>query len=89
MNAVEHANCSSITMFMKYEKNKAILCIVDDGKGISSDIDVFKPYYSENKPETGGIGLYICKNIIESMNGSLSYESRPGETMFCISLLKA
>ena len=89
MNAVEHANCSTVTLSAKAVKNKVVLCIADDGRGISADMDVFKPYVSENKPETGGIGLYICKNIIESMNGSLSYESGRGGTAFYISLLKA
>lgn len=89
MNAVEHANCSTITLSAKTVKNKVVLCIADDGKGIPADIDVFKPYVSENKPDTGGVGLYICKNIIESMNGELTYESKNGGTVFNIALLKA
>lgn len=89
MNAVEHSNCSTITLSVKTVKNNVVLCIADDGKGISADMDVFKPYVSESKPETGGIGLYICKNIIESMNGTLSYESGNDGTVFYISLLKA
>ncbi len=89
MNAVEHANCSVITLSAKSVKNKVVLNIADNGKGISADMDVFKPYVSENKPDTGGIGLYICKNIIESMNGSLTYDSGQNGTTFRISLLKA
>lgn len=89
MNAVEHANCSTVTLSVKTIKNKIVLCIADDGKGISADMDVFNPYVSENKPETGGVGLYICKNIIESMNGGLTYDSNRGGTVFYISLLKA
>lgn len=89
LNAVEHANCSTITLSAKAAKNKIMLSISDDGKGVTSEIDVFRPYTSENKLETGGLGLYICKNIIESMNGTLTYESERGNTVFCISLLKA
>lgn len=91
MNAVEHANCSTVTLSVKTVKNKVVLCIADDGKGISADMDVFKPYVSEiiEKSETGGLGLYICKNIIESMNGELTFESKEGCTVFYISLLKA
>ncbi|MDE6373994.1 MAG: HAMP domain-containing histidine kinase, partial [Clostridia bacterium] len=89
MNAVEHANCSTVMLSVKTVKNKVVLCIADDGKGISADMDVFKPYVSENKPDTGGVGLYICKNIIESMNGELTYDSNRGGTTFYISLLKA
>lgn len=89
MNAVEHADCSEITLSVKADKKQVSLLIADNGKGVSDEIDVFKPYVSENNSETGGIGLYICKNIIESMNGTLTYTSNTGHTVFCIALLKA
>ena len=66
-----------------------MLAIADNGKGIDADLDVFAPYVSENDNETGGVGLYICKNIIESMNGDLTYETGQTGTTFYISLLKA
>lgn len=89
INAIEHADCKTITLSLKNEKNKTVLCIADDGKGIDGSMDVFKPYISENNTPTSGIGLYICKNIVESMNGSLSYETDSNGTTFFISLLKA
>ena len=88
MNAVEHADCKTITVSCRKERNKIVLCIADDGKGISSEMDVFRPYVTE-KTETGGIGPYICKSIIESMNGTLTYQSVNGATIFYITLLKA
>lgn len=88
LNAIEHAECTEITLSLRTDKNKALLTISDNGKGISPDIDVFRPYISENKPETGGLGLYICKNIIESMNGELTFECNEG-TAFTVALLKA
>lgn len=69
INAIEHANCKTVTLSVKTDKNKVVLWVNDDGRGIDSALDVFKPYVSENDTETGGVGLYICKNIIESMNG--------------------
>ncbi len=89
INAVEHASCRTITLSVKTEKTKISLCISDDGKGIVDDMDIFKPYVSENNTDTGGIGLSICKNMIESMNGELTYSSESGNTTFTISLLKA
>ena len=89
INAIEHANCKTITLSLKSDKNKTVLCVADDGKGIDGNLDIFKPYVSENDSETGGVGLYICKNIIESMNGSLTYETGNNGTTFFISLLKA
>ncbi len=88
LNAIEHANCKTITLSAKAEKNKIILAVSDDGKGIAGDIDVFKAYVSGDA-KTDGVGLFICKNIIESMNGELYYESSPVGTTFYISLLKA
>lgn len=89
INAIEHADCSTITLSLKNDKNKVVLCVADDGKGIDESLDVFRPYVSENGTETGGLGLYICKNIIESMNGELSFDTKYGGTVFYISLLKA
>ena len=89
LNAVEHAACTEITLEARADRNKVHLFITDNGKGIAQDIDVFKPYVSENKPDTGGLGLYLCKNIVESMNGTLTFSSRQGKTAFIITLLKA
>ena len=89
LNAVEHAECTEITLEARADRNKVHLFIIDNGKGIAQDIDVFKPYVSENKPDTGGLGLYLCKNIVESMNGTLTFSSRQGKTAFIITLLKA
>ena len=89
INALEHANCSTITISVRKDKNYVVLAIADNGKGIDADLDVFAPYVSENDNETGGVGLYICKNIIESMNGDLTYETGQTGTTFYISLLKA
>ncbi len=89
LNAVEHADCTEIELSARTDKNKVVLEISDNGKGMSPDTEVFKPYISEDKPESGGLGLYICKNIIESMNGELSYIRRNGKTVFIIVLLKA
>ena len=89
LNAVEHSDCNCISVYARAEKNRIVLSIADNGKGISSGLDVFAPYVSENNAETNGVGLYICKNIIESMNGELTYSSERGGAVFHISLLKA
>lgn len=89
LNAIEHADCNTISIYVKPQKSRVTLCIADDGKGIENTSDVFSPYVSKSSPDTGGLGLFICKNIVESMNGELSFESVAGNTVFLISLLKA
>ncbi len=88
LNAIEHANCKTITLSVRTEKNAVILSVFDDGKGISENVDVFGAYVSENA-DKGGLGLFICKNIVESMNGKLSYDSDNNGTVFHFTLLKA
>lgn len=88
LNAIEHANCKTITISARTEKNLVILSVADDGKGISETVDVFGAYVSENS-DKGGLGLFICKNIVESMNGKLSYDTDDGGTVFHFTLLKA
>ena len=87
-NAIEHAACTEIVISARTEKNKVLLTVKDNGKGIDPAIDVFRPYVSENKPDEGGLGLYLCKNIVESMNGTLTYVSENGAA-FTVSLLRA
>lgn len=91
INAVEHANCNTITLSAATEKNRIVLSVADNGKGISESTEIFKAYSSgkPDKAETGGVGLFICNNIIESMNGKLTYENGQPGTVFHISLLKA
>lgn len=89
MNAVEHADCSTIALSAKAMKNRIVLTIWDDGKGLPDDLDAFRPYVSENEGDTGGLGLYICKNMIEAMNGELRYERKEGKSYFFISLRQA
>lgn len=62
------------------------LVISDSGQGIHAPelAHVFQPFYS-TKPEGLGMGLPICKTIVESLNGRIWAESIPGQgaTFFC------
>jgi signal transduction histidine kinase len=61
--------------------NGAIAIEVEDrGTGITADDlpHVFEPYFSTKRTGTG-LGLAITRNIVESLGGSISADSRPGE----------
>ena len=64
-----------------------MLSIADDGKGIDESNDVFMPYYSEAVSENNtGIGLYISRNFMRSMNGELTYRQEDGKLELLITL---
>lgn len=86
INAVEHAQCTSITISAYRRRNTGVIAVTDDGKGLGGQ-DVFRPYYSENPSDKNlGLGLYLCKNAMQSMNGDLTYEQQNGKLTFFITL---
>ena len=83
MNAIEHSECQHIWIAAVKKKDICNLSITDDGKGISENRDIFHPYYSgESSENNTGIGLYISKNFMQSMNGDLTYRQENGKLTF-------
>ena len=63
--------------------------ITDSGPGIPSELQskIYDPFFTTKKPGEGsGLGLNICKQIIEKHRGFINLKSRPGFTQFKISL---
>jgi signal transduction histidine kinase len=56
-----------------------VLAVEDNGRGIAaSDIDrVFQPYFT-TKPQGTGLGLFVSRQIVHEMGGSLAYQPREG-----------
>ena len=61
--------------------------VMDNGPGVSDDIrdEIFDPFVSGRNNGTG-LGLALTSKIISDHNGLISLESRPGNTVFRISL---
>lgn len=51
------------------------ICVLDQGQGISNPQDLFVPFYS-TKPDGQGIGLALCRHIIEQLAGELTLSNR-------------
>ena len=87
LNAIEHSACKNLTISAQKKKNACVIAISDDGKGLSSSRDIFYPYYSESaEKNNSGLGLYLSKCFMHSMNGDLSYVQENGLLTFLITL---
>lgn len=89
MNAIEHSSCSNI--YIKTAKNISKgLCkilIMDDGIGLPNIEDAMEPYRSlDSQKENMGLGLYMCKEHLSTMDGTLEYSRINNKTIFTIIL---
>ncbi len=69
--------------------NEVFVSFTDSGPGIPPDIGnrIFEPFFTTKKESGGmGLGLDICKKIVESHQGSISFRSEPGTTEFLVRL---
>jgi C4-dicarboxylate-specific signal transduction histidine kinase len=65
------------------------ITFADDGPGIPEELRerVFEPFFTTKRHGDGmGLGLDVSRKIVESYGGSLSFESRPGRTVFSVEL---
>ena len=66
--------------------------ISDSGQGIPAAIrdKIFMPFFT-TKPrgEGTGLGLDICKKILDASGGTIEFTSEPGHTVFTVSLPEA
>lgn len=83
-NAIEYSNKNGvIDIILKKTKSEFVCTIQDYGIGIdlSSNENIFDEYISlakEHKKTGFGLGLNICKKIIEQHNGHISLTSKVG-----------
>lgn len=84
-NAVRFTANGLITVSAKQEEQRIIVCVADTGCGISPERlpFLFERYHQKQKSgggqDTGtGLGLYICKHIVEQHGGEIWLESVEG-----------
>ena len=83
-NAVKYTpKGGSITVTLKNEEKFIAVSVADTGKGISPEDRerIFDKYYQTDKSHSKrglGLGLAICKRIVQLCNGSLTVESDVG-----------
>ncbi|HMV41674.1 MAG TPA: sensor histidine kinase [Leptospiraceae bacterium] len=65
------------------------ISLTDNGSGIPESVQtrIFQAFATEGKANGTGLGLFMCKMIVEAHNGRLTYETKLGEgTSFFITL---
>ncbi len=91
-NAVNYSNNNSkIVIELKKFNENIIFSILSDGKAIPIEKkeSIFEPFVkvdinSKNKKNSHGLGLYICKNIVESHNGKIEVEVDGNKSKFIV-----
>lgn len=84
----------NISVKVKRDEHKLIISVHDSGCGIAQEFQkhVFKPFSQqdmslERKYEGSGLGLSICKSIVEAMKGKIWFVSEQGKgTTFYVAL---
>jgi two-component system sensor kinase FixL len=89
IEAMAGSERSILTITTEYTSDNMVeISIIDTGSGLSPDIrdQLFEPFVT-TKASGLGVGLSICRVIIESHGGQLRAENNPdGGTIFCFTL---
>ncbi|MGF1670016.1 MAG: sensor histidine kinase, partial [Balneolaceae bacterium] len=78
-----------LTVHTKSNANNITIEIGDNGPGIPDEIKdkILQPFFTTKKGTAGtGLGLSITNDIVKAHGGVLDILSRPGETVFMITL---
>jgi signal transduction histidine kinase len=87
LDAVPHGG--HVTVSARTEGPSVIVRVIDDGPGIPDDLKrrVFDPFFTTKAVGQGtGMGLDIARRLVESNNGRIELDSRPGNTEFRVAL---
>jgi signal transduction histidine kinase len=72
----------------KFKKDQVKITVTDHGSGMTKEAEknIFQPFFT-TKSSGMGLGLAICRSIIESHGGVLSFDKNPsGGTTFYFTL---
>jgi signal transduction histidine kinase len=80
----------TITLTTRRDNDCAVVTVADDGPGIAPEIQdrIFEPFFTTKGVGQGtGLGLETARRIVtDGHDGSLSFDSQPGKTVFTIRL---
>src|SRR3954470_7900410 len=88
-NALRHTpEGTSVTVIAGRDNGTAELAVADKGPGVApaSHTQVFERFYTADAARGSGLGLAIAKELAERMDGRITLNSRPGRTVFKLTL---
>lgn len=90
LQAMEQGGGKLLVETMAAGSDRACFVITDNGPGIPPEAinRIFDRYFTTKQPGTGtGLGLFVTKNLVETMGGTITVASRSGGgTTFTITL---
>ncbi|MDZ4835349.1 MAG: response regulator [Candidatus Melainabacteria bacterium] len=84
-----------VEVSVKEREGKSVLVVTDNGIGMEKAVadKVFDRFYQSSRQYRGkglGLGLYLCRQLIGAMGGSISCKSTPGRgTTFEVTMVQA
>lgn len=85
-NANKFTQNGTITLSAKAETLEAVICLEDTGAGMTTstleglfDWEKRKSTAGTNGEKGSGLGLQVCKEVVEKMHGKIWVESEPGK----------
>lgn len=90
IQALKNVEDPQILVRIRDLEDRVILEVEDNGVGISKEDAsmIFEPKFT-TKSSGMGLGLPMVKNILEAYNGTITFESGQGKTVFSVSLPKS
>jgi PAS domain S-box-containing protein len=86
IEALEPTGGGTVCLRVRRQPRQAVIEVEDDGPGLPSpDAPIFDPFFS-TKPSGTGLGLAIVHRIVTDHGGTIDVDSRPGRTIFRMSL---
>ncbi len=88
IDAIARSDASERLITVKTSNTDAgmMISVTDSGPGITQDVDPFEQFKTTKK-EGMGLGLSICRTIVESHRGKIWYErDENGQSRFCFTL---
>ena len=80
IQALQDNQQGKISLSIRKEETKLVVSVTDNGTGIDDAVKakIFQPNFSTKSYGTG-LGLSMCKRIVEQHGGTIWFESEPGK----------